>query len=284
MRSWLDVNWGLHSDALVLHKEVNFGLGLPSAPQPTSIDPTRLVSGSTDLLHILIPSNVFESLTRDYLPGVIVFSISIQQLKGKIDFLQVAQVVREGCAVMIKWILSLSPFGVFAILAKTSGTTSTSALTGLIVYLVLFFAGVILIVFWLLPSLMAALTPFRYREIMKELKSSLVLSGSTAISVVALPLVKQAAQNFAEQAGVRDEDCDEVVETSLSVGYVLAHLGNLVIYFFVLFSLERFHVQPSGGQILLLPVLTAISSLPAPMIWQDRLMSKSSSFPLSGKT
>ena len=242
-------------------------LGLPTTPPPSAVNPTQPVSNSTDLLHILIPSNVFESLTRDYLPGVIVFAIlfaiSIQQLKGKSDFLQVVQIVRDGCAAMIKWVLSLSPFGVFAILAKTSGTTSTSALTGLIVYLILFFAGVILIVFWLLPALMAALTPFRYREIMKEMKRSLVLSGSTSISVVALPLVKQSAQNFAEKAGIRDEDCNEVVETSLSVAYVLAHIGNLVVYFFVLFALERFHVQPSGGQLLLLPALTAISSIGA---------------------
>jgi len=241
--------------------------GFPPSPPPTAIDPSSSVTKSADLLHILIPSNVFESLTRDYLPGVIVFTIvfaiSIQQLKGKIDFLKVLRVIRDGCSTIIKWVLSLSPFGVFAILAKTAGTTSTAALADLIVYLILFFAGVVLIVFWLLPSLMAALTPFGYREIMKALKSPLVVSGSTAISVVALPLVRQSAQRLAEQAGIKDEDCDEVVETSLSVGYVLAHLGNLVIYFFVLFALERFHVQPSNGQLLLLPVLTAISSIGA---------------------
>jgi len=152
---------------------------------------------------------------------------------------------------------------VFAILAKTAGTTSVSAFSGLVVYLVLFFGGVNLLVFWVMPAFMAALTPFSYREIMRELKSSLVLSGSTSISVIALPLVRQSAHSFAEQTGIRDEDCDEVVETSLSVAYALAHLGNLVVYFFVLFALQRFHVEPAGGQQLLLPVLAAVSSIGA---------------------
>jgi proton glutamate symport protein len=243
------------------------GSGLPPAPPPPAIDPSQSIPGSVDLLHLLIPSNIFESLMRDHLPGVIVFAIvfgfAIQGHKGKMSFLVVLQVVRDGCSAINNWILSLSPLGVFAILAKTAGTTETSVLAGLVVYLVLFFGGVVLIVFWLLPSLMAALTPFRYREIMKELKSTLVLSGATALAVVALPLVRHSAQRFADQAGIKGEDRDEVVGTSLSVGYVLAHLGNLAVYFFVLFALERFHVRTSGSQLLLLPFLTAISSVGA---------------------
>jgi len=95
--STLAVMWLLH-------------MGLPSASPPTAVDFTKPPSDGTDLLLILISANVFESLARDYLPGVIVFAVvfavSIQRTKGKTHFLRVIQVVQEGCSTIIKWVLS----------------------------------------------------------------------------------------------------------------------------------------------------------------------------------
>ncbi len=72
---------------------------------------------------------------------------------------------------------------------------------------------------------------------MRELQPALVLAAVTTLSVAALPFVQKAAERIAERAGCRkDEETGDVIQTSLSIGYVLAQLGNYFVYLLILYA------------------------------------------------
>src|SRR5262249_243012 len=88
-----------------------------------------------------------------------------------------------------------------------------------------------LVVFVLLPAVLAALAPLGYREILKELRPAFVLALVTTLSVVALPFVQKAAERVAVLAGGPEgEERADIIQASLSVSYVLAQLGNYFLY------------------------------------------------------
>ena len=62
-------------------------------------------------------------------------------------------------------VLSLTPYGVFAISASVAGTMSLESLSRLEIYFVLFGAAALLLAFVVIPLAVAALTPFGWRQV-----------------------------------------------------------------------------------------------------------------------
>jgi proton glutamate symport protein len=234
-------------------------------PTPRLIDPAASES-RTGLLELLIPANVDLAITHNYLPAVILFCIvfgaALQAAPNKGPLLAVFALVKAACVKVWNWVVRLAPLGVFALTADTVGTLPLAELHQAMLYLVLFFGGVLLL-FWLLPALLTALAPFRYREIFHELRAPLALALVTTLSVAALPFIQKSVEKL---AGPNPDEGDQVdiSPTIVSLAYVFGPLGNGFVYLFILFATFYFGHPLTASQQVALPPLSVPASFGSP--------------------
>jgi len=118
-----------------------------------------------DFLRLYIPSNVFYALSNAIVPAVVVFSIllgvALIQVPGKARLLDVLTTFGDALMRVTGFIGRLAPYGVFAITAAAAGTIDVGELARLQVYLVLHSSIALLLSLWILPGLVALLTPLR---------------------------------------------------------------------------------------------------------------------------
>jgi proton glutamate symport protein len=220
------------------------------------------------LLGLLIPTDLFTALSQNYVPAVVIFCIfygvALQSLKDKAPLLSMLETVRLASLKFWNWIVRLAPIGVFALFAVTAGTTAFSDLVNMSVYLALFLLGTMILAFWVLPALMAALAPVGHREVVVELRSALAIAAVTTLSVAALPFVMEATRKLADRCGIADPDREEIIKTNLSVAYPLGQLGNFFVYLFLVFAAYYYKVPLESRDAALLPVMTLLSGFGSP--------------------
>jgi Na+/H+-dicarboxylate symporter len=123
-----------------------------------------------NFLALYIPSNLFSSLSNNTVPAVVVFSfafgVALIGFKGKEVLLGACSAIAAVLGRITTFLIStLAPFGVFAIIASSTGTMSFGELERLRVYMVTYMVASLLLTFWILPGLVTSLTPFRYKDL-----------------------------------------------------------------------------------------------------------------------
>jgi proton glutamate symport protein len=220
------------------------------------------------LLGVFIPSDLFAALSHNYVPAVVIFCIfygvAIQSIRDKDPLLSILEAIRLASLRFWNWIVWLAPVAVFALFAVTAGTTTVHDALNLSLYLGLFLLGTLLLAFWVLPALIAALAPVSHREFLSELRSAIAIAAVTTLSVTALPFITEAARKLAERCGVDAEERDDIIRTNLSVAYPLGQLGNFFIYLFLVFAAYYYKVPLEGRDQALLPLLTLLSGFGSP--------------------
>jgi hypothetical protein len=83
----------------------------------------------------------------------------------------------------------LAPYGVFAITANAAGTIDLSELARLQVYIVLYILLTLLLSLWVIPALIAALTPLRYMSVLRAFRDPLLTALVTANLLIVLPVL-----------------------------------------------------------------------------------------------
>ncbi len=78
------------------------------------------------------------------------------------------QVARDAISAATRFVTRLTPYGLFAIAANAAGTLGLEQLSRLQIYLVAYVAVALLVSLWVLPGLVAALTPIRARDMLGE--------------------------------------------------------------------------------------------------------------------
>ena len=222
----------------------------------------------SSLLDLLIPTDFFTALSRNYVPAVVIFCIfygvAIQTIADKAPLLSVLEAVRLASLRFWTWIVRLAPLGVFALFAVTAGTTALRDFVDMSLYLGLFLVGTFLLAFWVLPALIASLAPVGHREILGELRSALTIAAVTTLSVAALPFITEVTRKVAERCGITDAERDDIIRTNLSVAYPLGQLGNFFIYLFLAFAAAYYKTPLDGGSLALLPLMTLLSGFGSP--------------------
>ena len=131
-------------------------------------------------------------------PAVVLFSIllgialiGIERKGALLDVLGVAGQALSGVA---RLVARLTPYGLFAIAATTAGTLSFEQLGRLEVYLVTYVLVALLVSLWVLPGLVATLTPIRVPEIFGLTRNS----GAAEIARAALESVGYQTRDLLE--------------------------------------------------------------------------------------
>ena len=151
-------------------------------------------------LDLFVPSNPFRSMAEGAVPAVVVFSIGVGvaliAMPFKERLLVPLSTMAEALARLNKSMVRLSPVGMFAIVAHAVGTIELEQLALIQGYLVAYGAATLLLVFWILPAFVSAVTPLSTREVISASSNALVtafviaffLSLALTFLGVALPI------------------------------------------------------------------------------------------------
>jgi proton glutamate symport protein len=253
--------------ALVFGTLIVLATGIPAA-QPLSYVPSPPAEPGPSLLEMLIPSDPFTALSDNYVPAVILFclffGVALQHVKEKEALLATLESIRLTSLTFWNGVVKFAPLAVFAIFASEAGTLRVAELESITVFLLLFFIGALGLAFWVLPVCVAALTPWKSTEVLREIRSAFMISIVTTLSVAALPYITAATQKLAERCGIDDPERGEVIRTNISIAYPFGQLGNFFVYLFVIFAASMNGVEIPALKEWLLPAVSLISCVGSP--------------------
>ncbi len=215
-------------------------LAFPASEGGTFFSPSLVQVREVDFIDLYIPSNPFSSLARTIIPAAAVFSVflgvALIGVKHKSGLLDMFTAISDTLTAVAKIVVKLTPIGVFAISANAAGTMTIDEFGRLQAYIVTFLLASLLLTFWILPALVAVLTPFRYGEVMRSCRDALVTGFVTGNLFIVLPILIEAGKKlFAEHA--RDsEETARFVEVLIPVSFNFPNIGKLLTLLFVLFA------------------------------------------------
>lgn len=237
---------------------------LPAARQIIYAEATSDVAFFDSILALIIPSNPFAALSENHMAGIvlfcIVFGIALQHVEKKDAFLSFLETVREGSKQFWSWTSKLVPYAVFTLFAISAGTTSVGQLPELGLYLSLIALSCLMLALWVVPSILASVSPLTYRQTVAEFRPAIAVAVATSVTAVAIPVIVDMTRRHLEKAGVQDEHRDDIVATNVSLGFVLTASSAIVIYVFTNFAGSYYGVVFSLIEQLTLPVIVFLSS------------------------
>jgi len=198
------------------------------------------VPATLDLVALYIPSNPFASMANNVVPATVLFSIllgvGVSGIKGNEGLLRALDVLADGLNRINKIVISVTPLGAFAIAAGVAGTVLLAEISKLQAYLLTYTVVSLILTFLVLPLLVTALTPFRYRDLVTIPRDTLVTIFATAKIIVVLPQLIEDIRELFRRYGYEDEDSNSAIRILLPLAYPFPNLGTYTILMFVPFS------------------------------------------------
>ncbi len=233
-------------------------------------------------LDLFVPSNPFRSLANNSIPAVVVFSIGIgialMTIPGKSRFLDPLEVLVDALSRLNKLVVQLTPLGLFAIVANTAGTVDFWQFSLIQGYLYTYAAAAVILSFLVLPALVAALTPLRFTDVVRESRDPLIAAFVIGNSFVVLPMVIDAVGRLQQNFQGTDESGGHEPEYLVPLAYPFPDIGRIVGLIFIPFAawfygaaLDPEHVPTLlgvgllgsfGKPVITIPLLLEIAELP----------------------
>ena len=185
-------------------------------------------------------------------------------MKDKQALLTILDGIRAASFTFWSFVVRMVPVAIFSLLADTAGTIHLQNLRSLTLFLFLFYVGIVVLAFWIIPGCLQALTPLKYPEVIGNLRSALVIALVTTLPASAIPFVIEATRNLAIRCGIEDPDRDDVARAHLSVAYPLGQLGNFFVYLYILFAAFACGQAIPAAERLFLPLMTLLSCFGTP--------------------
>jgi len=195
---------------------------------------------SLDLVGLYIPANPFNSLANNIVPAVVLFSallgIALIGIPNKGRALETMEVLNQAVARVARFIVSLTPIGLFAIAAVTAGTFDPRQAAQVQMYLLAYVMVSLLLALWVLPGLVAALTPVPHRALLAQTRHALIVAFTTGSLFVVLPLLtEQTRLLLREHARVAPHD-ERLADVIIPASFNFPHTAKLLSLSFVVFA------------------------------------------------
>lgn len=193
-----------------------------------------------DFLRLYIPSNPFHSMSENLIPAVVIFALSVGialiGIGDKKPFMDNLTIITQALAKVAGIVVKLTPIGVFAISASAAGTMMMEELSKLQVYLIIFNIACLILTFWVLPRLVATITPFKYKDVMQVSRDALVTAFTTGNLFVVLPVLTEGSKKLFADYGMHNKNIDAYVDVLIPVSFNFPNIGKLIMLFFLLFA------------------------------------------------
>jgi Na+/H+-dicarboxylate symporter/ABC-type amino acid transport substrate-binding protein len=193
-----------------------------------------------DFLGLYIPTNPFNSLANSIVPAVVLFSMAVGvaliAVPDKERLIDVLRIANRAIATATDFIVSLTPYGVFAIAAVVAGSVGLDTVQRLQVYLISYVAMAMILSLWVLPALIAALTPIPFRAVMSRTRDALVLAFMTTSLFAVLPLLTEDVKSLLREYTPADRLDESLPDVIVPTSFNFPHAGKLLSLSFVLFA------------------------------------------------
>jgi Na+/H+-dicarboxylate symporter len=193
-----------------------------------------------NFVDLFIPSNPFHSLANNVVPAVVLFSVflgvALVGVERKQALLDVFAVAKEALSSATKFVVGLTPYGIFAIAANTAGTLNVEQVARIQVYLITYVIVALLVALWVLPGLVSALTPFRYWEVLGPTRDALITAFMAGDLFIVLPILIQACKELLERHRLVDDHTRALPEVIVPTSFNFPHTGKLLSISFILFA------------------------------------------------
>jgi Na+/H+-dicarboxylate symporter/ABC-type amino acid transport substrate-binding protein len=193
-----------------------------------------------NLLTLFIPSNPFFSMSNNFVPAVVVFSVAVGialiGIENKQPLLANLDIFNRAMGRITQFMAKLTPFGVFAVVASAAGTMSFEELARLQVFLVLYVLMAVLLTFWLFPALITSLTPLTYGQVVGATRDILITAFATGSALIVLPQLIERSQELLRQSALSTPETERTVEVIIPAFTSFPKSGTLFPMSFVLFA------------------------------------------------
>jgi Na+/H+-dicarboxylate symporter len=193
-----------------------------------------------NLVKLYIPANPFESLSQGIIPAIVLASLAgglaLIAVPEKGYLLKSLDLAADTIMRIAQFIVRLAPFGVFALVASTAGTMSLEDMGRLQVYLLTYIGAALLLSFWVLPGLVAAMTPISYRRVLSGTQDALITAFATYNLLIVLPLLSERIKEMLDEVEMLDDDTGSAADLIVPINFNLPNLGKLLALGFIPFA------------------------------------------------
>lgn len=201
---------------------------------------TVKVSSEFDLIDLFIPANPFHSFANALIPSVVTFSIfmgiGLMNVHRKKHSLLLLGNLQTAVANVSTIVMRFAPLGIFCIGLRAAATVDPSDLDGLLVYIVTSAVLVFLLTFVVLPTIVAIITPFGYRQIMTASREAMVTAFATGSFFVVIPVIVEKTKSLIAELHSTNRDIGMVPSILVPITYSLPVGGKLLALLFALFA------------------------------------------------
>jgi Na+/H+-dicarboxylate symporter/ABC-type amino acid transport substrate-binding protein len=192
-----------------------------------------------DLVDLYIPANPFFALANNVVPAVVLFSIvvgvALIGVPRKQILIDVLRTASDVLAQAMRFVVQLTPYGVFAIAATAAGTLRLEQVSRLEIYLIGYGALAAVLALWVLPGLVGALTPISVREIFAATHGALLTATIAGDLFIVIPVLIAACKDLIARhtSGASHVTLPDVI---VPISYNFPHSGKLLSLSFILFA------------------------------------------------
>lgn len=216
-------------------------IGFPSWPSATFFSTSLIEEREAfDLVKLYIPANPFSSLSNGIIPAIVLASLAsglaLIAVPGKEYLLKNIDLAADAIMRIAQFVVRLAPLGVFALVASTAGTMSIEQIGRLQVYLLTYIGAALLLSFWVLPGLVAAMTPIPYRRVLSGTQDALITAFATYNLLIVLPLLSERIKEMLAEVEMLNDDTGSAADLIVPINFNLPNLGKLLALGFIPFA------------------------------------------------
>ncbi|HYI96282.1 MAG TPA: cation:dicarboxylase symporter family transporter, partial [Bryobacteraceae bacterium] len=194
-----------------------------------------------DLVGLFVPTNPFQSLASGTIPAIVLFSIAVGigliPLKNKTEVIRMLDTVTDALVQVNKVAINFTPVGVFGITASAAGTMTFEEIGRLEAYLLSYTVAAVVLTFFILPGIVAALTPFKFRDVFRVSKDTLLLIFVTGKIILVMPqMIENVKELFRTRTTLDADGKFPEADIIVPLIYPFPNLGTFVIFMFIPFT------------------------------------------------
>ncbi len=203
---------------------------------------TSIIEGpkTESLYNLFVPANPFYSLANNSVPAVVLFSIglgiALSSIPKREHLLDPLSVAVFALMKLNRFIVHLSPLGIFAIVSSAMGTLPFEKFGLLQAYLITFSAATLILAVGILPMLISVCTPIRYWDAVKVSQTAVIASFVLSSTFAILPLIVEAAREILDRYDLEKDETGGSPDVLVPLVFPFPDLGRIIGLIFIPFS------------------------------------------------
>jgi len=193
-----------------------------------------------DWVRLFVPTNVFNALTENLVPAVVVFSvlfgIALASVQDNAALLDQFRAARDALIKLNSYVARIVPAGTFFVMGFAAGTVPFDNVALLQAYILYNAVGAFLIAVVVLPALISAMTPHSYWSVVSASREALLTAFVVGSTFVVIPMISDAVRKLDAQLGERGDEATPDPGFLVSLAYPLPDVGKVFAMFYVPFA------------------------------------------------